>query len=142
MSKEFWWHSRLRIQHCHCYSLGHCCVAHLIPGPGTSACCRCSCHWNGVGMEWNGIPRNKISQGGVPIMVQWKQISPGTWSLRVLSLASLSGLRIRCCHVLWCRAQMWLGFCIAVAVAQAGSLSSNVTPTYAGGAALKSKKIV
>ena len=28
--------------------------------------------WSGV--EWNGIPRNKISQEGVPIMVQRKQI--------------------------------------------------------------------
>ena len=29
---------RLRIQHCHCSSLGHCCGTGLIPGPGTSTC--------------------------------------------------------------------------------------------------------
>ena len=32
--------SRLRIWHCHCSSSGCCCVLGLIPGPGTSACCR------------------------------------------------------------------------------------------------------
>ena len=37
-----WWPSGLRIQHCHCYRLGHCCGAGLIPGPGTSTCC-----WHG-----------------------------------------------------------------------------------------------
>ena len=35
----------------------------------------------------------------------------------VASLASLSGLRSRNCHELWCRSQTWLGSCIAVAVA-------------------------
>ena len=39
---------------------------------------------------------------GVPIVVQWKQIRLGTVRLRVLSLASLSGLRIRRCCELWC----------------------------------------
>ena len=34
----------------------------------------------------------------------------------VLSLASLSGLRIRRCRELWCRWQMWLGSGVAVAV--------------------------
>ena len=29
--------------------------------------------------------------------------------MQVGSLASLSGLRIWCCHELWCRSQMWLG---------------------------------
>ena len=32
------WHSRLRIQHCHCSSLGCCCVTGSIPGLGTSIC--------------------------------------------------------------------------------------------------------
>ena len=36
--------------------------------------------------------------------------------LRVRSLASLSGLRIWCCHELWCRSKTWLLSCIAVAV--------------------------
>ena len=35
----------------------------------------------------------------------------------VRSLAPLSGLRIRRCHEPWCRSQMWLGSCVAVAVA-------------------------
>ena len=34
------WPNRLRIQHCHCSSSGHCCGTGLIPGQGTSACCR------------------------------------------------------------------------------------------------------
>ena len=55
-----------------------------------------------------------------------------TWlvSMRmwVPSLASFSGLRIWYCHKLWCRSQMWLGFCIAMTVTSAGSCSSNSTP--------------
>ena len=39
--------------------------------------------------------------------------------------ASLSGLRIWRCHELWCRLQMWLGSCAAVAVAQASGYSSD-----------------
>ena len=38
------------------------------------------------------------------------------WGQWVRSLASLSGLRIWCCCELWCRSQMLLGSCIAVAV--------------------------
>ena len=36
----------------------------------------------------------------------------------VRSLASLSGLRIRCCRELWCRSQMWLGSHGAVVVVE------------------------
>ena len=53
---------------------------------------------------------------GVPIMAQQKQIPLGTMRLQVRSLASLSGLRIRRCHELWCRSQTQLRSCIAVAV--------------------------
>ena len=35
---------------------------------------------------------------------------------QVRSLASLGGLRIRCCRELWCRLQMQLGSGVAVAV--------------------------
>ena len=35
-----WWLSRLRIQHCHYCGSGYCCGGGLIPGLGTSACCR------------------------------------------------------------------------------------------------------
>ena len=36
------WNTGLRIQCCHCSSLGHCHGAGLIPGPGTSTYLRCS----------------------------------------------------------------------------------------------------
>ena len=45
--------------------------------------------------------------------------------MQVQSLASLSGLRIP--HELWYRSQMWLGSCITVSVAQAGSCSFDST---------------
>ena len=44
-------------------------------------------------------------------------------------ISGLSGLRIWCCHELWCRSQTWLGSDVAVVVAQAGSCSSNRIPT-------------
>ena len=49
----------------------------------------------------------------------------GMW---VLSLASLSGLKIHSVAAMWCRSQRWLGSCVAVAVVQAGSYSSDSTP--------------
>ena len=54
---------------------------------------------------------------GVPIMAQRKLIQLGAMRLRVRSLASLSGLRIRYCRELWCRLQTWLGSGMAVAPA-------------------------
>ena len=56
----------------------------------------------------------KNSSWGVPIVVQQKRIRLGNIRLWVRSLASLSGLRIWCCHELWCRSQMRLGSCIAI----------------------------
>ena len=47
----------------------------------------------------------------------------------VCALASCNGLRIRHCHKLWYRLQMQLGSRVAVAVVQAGSCSSNLTPS-------------
>ena len=47
----------------------------------------------------------------------------------IRSLALLSGIRIWSCHELWCRSQMWLGSGVAVAVAKAGSCSSNLIPS-------------
>ena len=44
---------------------------------------------------------------------------------KLRSLASLSGLRIWCCHELWCRLQTRLGSRVAVAVVQAGGYSSD-----------------
>ena len=46
----------------------------------------------------------------------------------VQSLASLSGLRIWHCQKMWCSLQMWLGSGVAVAVVQAGTCSSDLTP--------------
>ena len=46
----------------------------------------------------------------------------------VRSLALLSGLRIQRCRELWCSLQMWLRSLVAMAVASAGSYSSNSTP--------------
>ena len=47
--------------------------------------------------------------------------------LWVRSLALLSGLRIQCCHELWCRSQTQLRSQVSVVVA--GSYSSNSTPS-------------
>ena len=43
---------------------------------------------------------------GVPVVAQWKRIQLGTTTLRVPSLASLSGLRIQCHRELWCGSQL------------------------------------
>ena len=62
--------------------------------------------------------------------------------MHVQSLASLSGLRIW--HELWCRSQMRLGSCVALAAAWGGGYSSDLTPSLGtsicAGAALKDKK--
>ena len=55
----------------------------------------------------------------------WKWIRLGTMRLRVRSLVSLSGLRIRRCCEFWCGLPTWLGPGVAVA----GSNSSNWTPS-------------
>ena len=58
------------------------------------------------------------------VVVQWKRIWLGTMRLPVWSLASLSGLRIRCCCELWCRSKTWLRSWVS-----AGSCSSDSTPS-------------
>jgi len=62
---------------------------------------------------------------GFPTVVQWKRIQLGTVRLQVRSLASLSGLRIRYCHELWCRSQTRLGSGVAMVVVYASSCSSD-----------------
>ena len=47
----------------------------------------------------------------------------------VRSLALLGGTGIWHCREMWGRSKMWLGFHVAVAVAQAGSCSSDSTPS-------------
>ena len=49
-------------------------------------------------------------------MAQQKRIQLGTMSLRVRSLASLSGLRIQRCHEMWHRSQTQLRSGVAVAL--------------------------
>ena len=59
---------------------------------------------------------------------------------QVQSLALLSGLRMRCCHKLWCRSQTWLRSALAVAVVLAGSYSFDSPPTQKPPHAKKEKK--
>ena len=59
---------------------------------------------------WRGYGEVKQKRRGVPIVAQWKQAQPVSMRIWVQSLASFSGLRIRCCHELWCRLQTQLGF--------------------------------
>ena len=49
--------------------------------------------------------------------------------MQVPSLALLGGLRILCCHELWCRSQTQLRSDIAVALVYAGGYSSDLTPS-------------
>ena len=59
----------------------------------------------------------KIANLGVPVVAQQKRIPLGTMRLRVQSLASLSGLKIRHCRELQCRLQTQLRSGVAVALA-------------------------
>ena len=77
-------------------------------------------------------------------MAQWKRIRLGPMRLQVQSLASLSGLRIRHCHELWCGWQMRLRSGIAMAVGRPAAVAPirplAWEPLYAAGAAPKRKK--
>ena len=81
---------------------------------------------------------------GVPVVAQWFRTQLVSIRTKVLSLASLRGLRIQHCHKLQCRSQMWLGSVVAVAVAQAGSCTSdsslNLETSIWQGVVLKRKK--
>ena len=81
---------------------------------------------------------------GVPIVAQGKQTRLVTMRLQLWSLAPLGGLRIRCCHELWCRSRhgsdlallrLW---CRPAATAPIQLLAWE--PPYAVGAALKRQK--
>ena len=58
----------------------------------------------------------KNGGAGVATLAQQKQIQLGTMRVRVQSLATFSGLRLRHCHELWYSSQMWLRSGVAVAV--------------------------
>ena len=66
---------------------------------------------------------------GVPIVAQCQRTRLVSMKMRVQSLALPSGLGIQHCHKLWHRLQMRLGSCVAVAVVQASSCSSDPTPS-------------
>ena len=53
-----WWHSGLRIQHCHCCGLGCCCGRRWIPGPRTSAC-------HGCGKKKRERERERVTQSSL-----------------------------------------------------------------------------
>ena len=81
---------------------------------------------------------------GVLIMAQRKWIRLGTMRLRVRSLALLGGLRIQCCHELWCRCRhgsgptlLWLWHRPA---ASAPIQPLAWEPPFTAGAALKRQK--
>ena len=61
-------------------------------------------------------------------MAQQQQTQLVSMRTCVRSLALLSGLRSQCCQELWCRSQMQLGSSVAVAMVQAGSYRSDLTP--------------
>ena len=68
---------------------------------------------------------------GIPIVVQRKWIQLVSTRMQFGSLALLHGSAIWGCCEMWCRSQTQLGSCIAVAMVQAGSWSSDLTPTLA-----------
>ena len=77
-------------------------------------------------------------------MVQRKRIRLITMRMQVRSLALLSGLRIQHCCELWCRLQMCLGSCVALAVARLAAVTPIRPlvwePPYAAGVALEKAK--
>ena len=97
-----------------------------------SVCTLGHCRWSSAFWVVNFLPRRELStcsqpqtsvslpvkwdMKGVPAVTQWKRtrlLSKRKW---VPSLASISRLRIWCCHELWCRSRMQLGSHIALAV--------------------------
>ena len=80
----------------------------------------------------------------VPIVTHWKRNRLGTMRLGVWSLASFSGLRIRCCHEMWCSHRHGLDpallclWCRLAATAPIRSLAWEFP--YAVGMALKRQK--
>ena len=72
---------------------------------------------------------SRTSKVGLPVVAQRKQTQRVSTRMGVRSLASLSGLGIRHSRELWCRSQTQLGCLMAVAVAKAGSCSSDLTPS-------------
>ena len=66
---------------------------------------------------------------GVSVVAQQKQIWLVSMRTQISSLASLSQLRIWCCHELWCKSQTWLGSGVDVGVVEASGYSFSSTPS-------------
>ena len=82
---------------------------------------------------------------GVPVVAQRKRIWLASMRTQVWDLALISGLRIQCCHELWCRLKMWLRSGIAVAVVCRPAAVAPIgfpawEPPCAAGMALKKKE--
>ena len=69
----------------------------------------------------------EVNLHSIPIVAQRLTNLMVSMRMRVQSLVSLSGLGIRHCRELWCGPQVGLGSCTAVAMAWAGSCSSDST---------------
>ena len=63
------------------------------------------------------LSRLKFHHVAVPVVAQQVKNPTSIHEDAGLILGSLSGLRIRRCRELWCRSQMQLGSCVAVAAA-------------------------
>ena len=77
--------------------------------------------------SWMIIPENRKLNLGSSFVAQQKRIHLVS-THEVQTLASLSGLGMQRCCELWCRSQTQLGSCVAVALVQASSCSSDLTP--------------
>ena len=72
------------------------------------------------------VSPSKSAPWEVPVVAQRQQAQLISKRMPAGSPTSLSGLRIQCCCELGCKSQMFLGS--GVAVVQAGSYNSNLTP--------------
>ena len=61
-------------------------------------------------------PKKWYIEGVPAVAQQLMNLIIASMRMQVRALALLSGLRIWCCHELWCRSQMHLGSGIAMAV--------------------------
>ena len=132
------WCSRLSLRRCRCSGSGPCHGSGSIPSLGTSVCCQHGPkQTKPVGKQksmrhsYQNLGKYNVSRSGhnfIPIRLAKRRKGASShcgaaetsltsnqrsW---VRSLVSLSGLRIWCCCELWCRSQMRLGSCVALAV--------------------------
>ena len=75
--------------------------------------------------DHRGQTLSLINMLGVSIVAQQRQIQQVTARLKVRSLALFTGLRTWHCREMWYRSHSQFGSCVALAVAVAGSCSSD-----------------